>query len=59
MGMIYKVCIIAEKWINSENKSVPVEIDFSYSDYGDVVSLIDSLINGKNEINIKIKKEAK
>lgn len=56
---IFKVSIITEKWVSEVNKSVPVEIKLEYEDYGDVIALIDSLVNGSTSITIKIEREVR
>lgn len=56
---IFKVSIITEKWVNEVSKSVPVEIKLEYEDYGDVIALIDSLVNGSTSITIKIEREVR
>lgn len=56
---IFKVSIITEKWVSEVSKSVPVEIKLEYEDYGDVIALIDSLVNGSTSITIKIEREVR
>lgn len=57
--MAYKITIITEKWVSDINKSIKVEIEFTFDCWDDVQNFIGYMTDGRKEITVRIDRVVK